>query len=210
MYNILNYNRQHDNKDNAVTSIDRITDDNIHKPLVSSSLPVSFYSSSTFSTTPVVVGPTMSSSSSATKDDGTDDYYNNNNHNHSSNDDLSVMKDTTSLTTQSYTHQRSKWILCSRISLGILYCLVIALAGVVIWQLVVRSSERHVIAWAVGAMAVGIAVPLSLHDIHLHILNYVSPLQKYYVSYHRITIIVYSFFFVILCSLPPFVTFYRG
>ena len=78
-------------------------------------------------------------------------------------------------------NKRTKWILCSRISLIILYVLIVCLIGVVIWQLVIRGSERHVIAWAVGAMAVGIAVPLSLHDIHLHILHYVNPLQRYYI-----------------------------
>jgi hypothetical protein len=78
--------------------------------------------------------------------------------------------------------RKSKWLKCAEISLVLTYVLVVALAGVVIWQLVERSSERHVIAWCVGAMAVGIAVPLSLHDMHAHLLHFVRPeLQRAYV-----------------------------
>jgi Organic solute transporter Ostalpha len=63
-----------------------------------------------------------------------------------------------------------------------LYLIAAALAGVVIWQLVVRGSERHVYAWAIGAIFVAIAVPLSLHDIYLHLIHYVRPdLQRYYI-----------------------------
>jgi hypothetical protein len=74
--------------------------------------------------------------------------------------------------------RRKRWLLCSRVSLAVLYVLLVILACIVVWQLVARGSERHVIAWAVGAMAVGIAVPLSLHDVQLHLLHYVSPLQR--------------------------------
>ena len=35
--------------------------------------------------------------------------------------------------------------------------------------------------WAIAAIFVGIAVPLSLHDIHLHLTHYYSPLQRFYV-----------------------------
>lgn len=37
--------------------------------------------------------------------------------------------------------------------------------------------EMHVLAWAIGATFVALAIPLSLQDIHMHVLHYVSPLQ---------------------------------
>ena len=37
--------------------------------------------------------------------------------------------------------------------------------------------ETHVLAWTIGAIFVALAIPLSLQDIHMHILHYVSPLQ---------------------------------
>lgn len=56
-----------------------------------------------------------------------------------------------------------------------------ALAGV-IWSLATQNAEKHVVAWGVAAIFVAIAVPYSLHDIHLHMMNYVIPkYQKYYI-----------------------------
>lgn len=77
--------------------------------------------------------------------------------------------------------KRRTAVLVSEVLLSITYVLVLALAGVVIWQLAERHSERHVVAWAVAAIFVGIATPLSLHAIHLHLLHYQSDLQKYYI-----------------------------
>jgi len=37
--------------------------------------------------------------------------------------------------------------------------------------------ETHVVAWTIGAVFVALAVPLSLQDIHMHIIHYISPLQ---------------------------------
>ncbi|EKX47756.1 hypothetical protein GUITHDRAFT_69286 [Guillardia theta CCMP2712] len=65
--------------------------------------------------------------------------------------------------------------------LGITYLLVIALAGIVLWQFIVHEYEQHVIAWVIGAIFVMAAVPLALQDIHFHIIHYVSPLQRHYV-----------------------------
>ncbi|RYG57115.1 OSTA/TMEM184 family protein [archaeon] len=45
------------------------------------------------------------------------------------------------------------------------------IAGVAIWQLAKMQAETHVIAWAVAAFFVGVAVPISLHEIHMHIVR---------------------------------------
>mmetsp|Transcript_54821 Transcript_54821/g.134087 ORF Transcript_54821/g.134087 Transcript_54821/m.134087 type:complete len:204 (-) Transcript_54821:2863-3474(-) len=74
------------------------------------------------------------------------------------------------------------WIItASRILLGIVYILVFTTGCVILAHLAQAHSERHVFAWAVGGIFVCLAVPLSLHDIHMHILHYHSPLQKYYI-----------------------------
>lgn len=44
-----------------------------------------------------------------------------------------------------------------------------------------QGSEIHVLAWAVAGIFVALSLPLSLHDIHMHCVHYVSPMQKYYV-----------------------------
>jgi len=73
--------------------------------------------------------------------------------------------------------------LCVKISYGLLallYLAVAVLCCLAIWQLVARHSENHVVAWAVAAMFVAIAVPLSLHEILLHVLHYTTPdLQRH-------------------------------
>lgn len=47
----------------------------------------------------------------------------------------------------------------------------ITTAAIIIWQLITQHKEKHVIAWSVAAIFVGIAVPFSLHDIHMHTLH---------------------------------------
>jgi len=54
-------------------------------------------------------------------------------------------------------------------------------AIVVIWQMTVIHFEKHVMAWIIGAVFVMICVPLSLQDIHFHIIHYVHPLQRHYI-----------------------------
>lgn len=68
----------------------------------------------------------------------------------------------------------------SKIALWATYFFVFVMAALVIWQVVERQSEQHVVAWAVGAIFVGIAVPLSFHEVHMHLLHWESPLQRYY------------------------------
>ena len=47
--------------------------------------------------------------------------------------------------------------------------------AIVIWQLVAQKSQRHVVAWCVAAIFVAIAVPFSLHDIHMHTVHVRCP-----------------------------------
>jgi hypothetical protein len=75
----------------------------------------------------------------------------------------------------------SSWaVATARVALAVVYVLVAILAALVVWQLVVRQSERHIVAWSVGAIFVGATVPLALHEVLLHLLHWRSPLQTYY------------------------------
>ena len=47
--------------------------------------------------------------------------------------------------------------------------------------------QLHVFSWAVAGIFVCLALPITLHDVHMHCIHYVSPLQKYVV---RIILIV--------------------
>jgi len=40
---------------------------------------------------------------------------------------------------------------------------------------VTAHAENHIVAWAVAGIFVGIAVPLSMHDIFMHVTHYVCP-----------------------------------
>ena len=75
------------------------------------------------------------------------------------------------------------WIRVARILLGVAYLAIVVLFVVALTFLILNgSTSRHVLAWAVAALFVGIAVPLSLHDIHLHALHYIRPdLQRFYI-----------------------------
>lgn len=62
-----------------------------------------------------------------------------------------------------------------------LHSLAVVVFGISLWQLLVYSSQSYVIAWCVGGFFVCLAVPISLHDMKLHVNHYVSPLQRHYV-----------------------------
>jgi len=79
------------------------------------------------------------------------------------------------------TQNRNPWVIAARVSLVLTYILITVLTCIVIWQLVAARSERHIIAWAVGAICVAIALPLSLHDVTMHLLHFTSPLQRFYI-----------------------------
>lgn len=59
----------------------------------------------------------------------------------------------------------------SRALLVLVYLAVAVCIAIAIWQLAARHSENHIIAWAVAAMCVAIAVPLTFHDIHMHLVR---------------------------------------
>jgi hypothetical protein len=44
-------------------------------------------------------------------------------------------------------------------------------ASIILWQIIAQHKERHVVAWCVAAIFVGIAVPFSLNDIYMHTLH---------------------------------------
>jgi len=78
-------------------------------------------------------------------------------------------------------HVNTWWVGTSRIMLGITFIMV-GLVSFLSLQLVIhRHYGEHVLAWAVGAVFMAVSVPISLHDIHMHILHYVSPLQRHYI-----------------------------
>ena len=67
-----------------------------------------------------------------------------------------------------------------RVALGAVYVLVGILIGLGIWILIDDGAEPHAVAWAAGAMFCAVAIPLSLHDIIMHVLHYKRPeLQRH-------------------------------
>eukprot|EP00960_Hanusia_phi_P046435 757823-Hanusia_phi.AAC.7 len=52
------------------------------------------------------------------------------------------------------------WVATSASMLAITYLLIIALAGIVLWQFIVHEYEQHVIAWVIGAIFVMASVVL--------------------------------------------------
>ena len=67
-------------------------------------------------------------------------------------------------------------------ALGTVLLVIAVLIIVAVWQLIVNPKERHIVAAVTAAFFVAIAVPLSLNDIHLHMVHYVRPdMQRYYI-----------------------------
>src|SRR6056297_1572301 len=60
---------------------------------------------------------------------------------------------------------------CSRRLLYVFYGCGTIFAAIILWQIISQHKKKHVIAWSVGAIFVGIAVPFSLHDIHMHTMH---------------------------------------
>ena len=78
----------------------------------------------------------------------------------------------------------ARWARCklySRITLAVLYVVTAILSALLIWQMSVRHAEKSSWAIATSAIAVLIAIPLSLYDMNVHLQNYVSPLQRHYI-----------------------------
>ena len=71
----------------------------------------------------------------------------------------------------------SKWDELDRWVLACTYIIVGCGGSFLIWKLFQVHSEPHVFGWAVAGLCTAIAIPLSIHGIHMHIVHYFSPLQ---------------------------------
>ena len=71
------------------------------------------------------------------------------------------------------------WVLASRYLLILTYVCGAALSGWVIFALNRRHAENHEWAFAIAAIFVGITVPISLHNMNMHMTHFVSPMQAY-------------------------------
>ena len=72
---------------------------------------------------------------------------------------------------------RKTWLaLCLVTLLG-----VVASGAVGIWYLSTAHAEKYVMFWGVAALFVLLAVPISLHAIHLNMLYYRHKLQRFYI-----------------------------
>jgi hypothetical protein len=69
------------------------------------------------------------------------------------------------------------WMLISRYLLIFTYVFGVALSGWVIFALVRKRAENHEFAFAIAAIFVGLAVPISFHNMNQHMTYYVSPMQ---------------------------------
>ena len=69
----------------------------------------------------------------------------------------------------------------SRLALSIAYFLLALVTALMVWQMVALKAEKSSWAVATSAVAVLIAIPLSLFDMNIHLQNYVSPLQRHYI-----------------------------
>jgi hypothetical protein len=58
-----------------------------------------------------------------------------------------------------------------KVSLGVVYALIAAFAAIALYLLIDRGSERHTLSFAVAAIFVSLAVPLSLHGILMHLFH---------------------------------------
>jgi hypothetical protein len=71
----------------------------------------------------------------------------------------------------------ARCLFISRILLYTTYALGFALAIWILYALIHDGSEGEYYAFAIAGVFVGLSVPLTLHDINLHLLHYVDPLQ---------------------------------
>jgi hypothetical protein len=71
------------------------------------------------------------------------------------------------------------WLLISRYLLILTYVCGAAMSGWVIYALNRRHTENHEFAFAIAAIFVGITVPISLHNMNMHMMHYVSPMQAH-------------------------------
>jgi len=73
---------------------------------------------------------------------------------------------------------------CMKLSLLLLiltYAGGLALAITVLYYISTSDVSGPVFAWSIAGIFVGGAIPLSLHDVHMHLQHYISPLQRHYI-----------------------------
>ena len=85
----------------------------------------------------------------------------------------------------------SRYVCVSEVLLYATMAGVLAAAGVIIWYLAAFGGDTLQFVWAISGVFVCFSVAISVHDIHLHLTHYVSPLQRYYVRI-IVMIIIYS------------------
>ena len=79
----------------------------------------------------------------------------------------------------------------AQVLLALFFILSLVAFGIDIWYLVSQQATQIDFAWAIAGIFVAFSVGIAAHTIHMHLLHYVSPLQRYYVRIALI-IIVYS------------------
>jgi hypothetical protein len=85
-------------------------------------------------------------------------------------------------TIQHHRDFREFWKKTSQVLFLLTILAALAVSGVGIWYLVEAHSEKYVMFWAVAAFFVTIAVPISLHAIHLNMMYYRHKLQRFYIQ----------------------------
>ena len=78
-------------------------------------------------------------------------------------------------------HSLQSVVLRSKVALAVTYLGVLVFGVWILEHLSRQHAETHRYGWAVAGIFVLLAVPVSLHEIHLHALHYVSPLQRFYI-----------------------------
>ena len=86
---------------------------------------------------------------------------------------------------------RSRYVCVSETLLYLTMLGILVAAGFIIWSFAVNGAATVDYAWAVSGIFVCFSVALCVHDIHMHITHYVSPLQRYYVRIIAM-IVIYS------------------
>ena len=70
----------------------------------------------------------------------------------------------------------SEWVM------GLTYVAVLVISALMLYYLYSDGDAgAHKQVFSIAGICVALTLPLSIHDIHMHCVHYVSPLQKYYV-----------------------------
>jgi hypothetical protein len=72
---------------------------------------------------------------------------------------------------------RQRWARCALTVLRLSYVFVFCVAAAALYELAARRADGETTVLVVGGIAVSLALPLSLFDVHAHLSAMVSPLQ---------------------------------